>query len=57
MKTWLRISEHKILFFLSSVVAKRKDVQKVQTANVARTHWLVVLFAAVSHDSLEDEKD
>ena len=24
-------------------------MQKVQTANVARTHWHVVLFAAVSH--------
>ena len=49
MKTWLRISEHKKKFFVSSVVAERKDVRKVETANVARTHWHVVLFAAVSH--------
>ena len=47
-KTRLRISKHKKKFFLSSVVAERKDVQKVQTANVARTHWHVVLFAVVS---------
>ena len=49
MKTWFRISEYKNKFFLSSVVAEIKDVQKVQTANVARAHWHVVLFAAVSH--------
>ena len=29
MKTWLRISEHKKKFFLSSAVPERKDVQKV----------------------------
>ena len=27
-------------FFLLSVVAERKDVQKVQTADVARTHCM-----------------
>ena len=58
MKTWLRISEHKKKFFLSSVVAERKDVQKVQTANVARTHCPLCRCESCSYnnkDELEEE--